>query len=91
MITVFLLTVATASLGAGTLLAVDVTTTAPQVAPAKPEKERLVCRTQERLGTRLGNKRVCNTKARWAEIESESGAAVRDAQRTMGSLPTNGT
>jgi hypothetical protein len=91
MITVFLLTLSTANFGAGTLIAIDSATTASQAAPAKPAKERLVCRTQERLGTRLGNKRVCNTKARWAEIESESGAAVRDAQRTMGSLPTNGT
>lgn len=57
----------------------------------KPVQERMVCRTQERLGTRLGGKRVCNTKARWDEIESESGAAVRDAQRTMSSMPTNGT
>jgi hypothetical protein len=71
------------------LLSVEAAATAPPT-PPKPVKERLICRTQERLGTRLGSKRVCNTKARWAEIETESGAAVRDAQRTMGSLPTNG-
>ena len=88
MFTAALLALSTAALGAATLIALDSTTTAPQ---AKPEKERLVCRSQERLGTRLGNKRVCNTKARWAEIEAESGAAVRDAQRNLGGLPTNGT
>lgn len=84
MVSLFLLTFAIAGLDSGTA-------SSPAAAPPKPVKERLVCRTQERVGTRLGGKRVCNTKARWSEIESESGAAVRDAQRNMSSMPTNGT
>lgn len=84
MVSIFLLTLAVASLDSGTAGSVA-------AVPPKPVKERLVCRTQERLGTRLGGKRVCNTKERWSEIESESGAAVRDAQRNMSSMPTNGT
>ena len=84
MIPSILLTLAVAGLDGGTA-------NAGASVAEKPAKERLVCRSQERLGTRLGAKRVCNTKARWAEIEAESGAAVRDAQRTMSSMPTNGT
>ncbi len=91
MITLFLMALSTAGLGASTLTAVDVTAPTAQQEPQKPAKPKLVCRTQERLGTRLGGKRVCNTKERWSEIESESGAAVRDAQRNMSSTPTNGT
>ena len=82
----FVLTLALASSAA-----TDSATADSSVKPTKPVQERLVCRSQERLGTRLGAKRVCNTKARWAEIEAESGAAVRDAQRSMSSMPTNGT
>ncbi len=85
MIGAALLTLSTAGIGAITLARAESAT------PAKPVKERMICRSQERLGTRLGAKRVCNTKARWAEIEAESGAAVRDAQRSMSSMPTNGT
>ena len=85
MIGAALLTLSTAGIGAITLARAESAT------PAKPVKERMTCRSQERLGTRLGAKRVCNTKARWAEIEAESGAAVRDAQRSMSSMPTNGT
>ena len=88
MITLFLMALSTANLSAATLTSIDATTPTAQQKPTKPK---LVCRTQERLGTRLGGKRVCNTKERWSEIESESGAAVRDAQRNMSSMPTNGT
>ena len=91
MIIATLLTLSTATIGAATLVAADATAPVTQAVPPKPVKERMVCRSQERLGTRLGAKRVCNTKARWAEIETESGAAVRDAQRSMSSMPTNGT
>ena len=91
MITLFLMALSTANLSAATLTSIDATTPTAQQEPQKPTKPKLVCRTQERLGTRLGGKRVCNTKERWSEIESESGAAVRDAQRNMSSMPTNGT
>ena len=55
-----------------------------------PKKERMICRTQEKMGSRLGGKRVCNTKTRWAEIERDSMSAVRDFQQQRGSNPTNG-
>ena len=55
-----------------------------------PKKERMICRTQEKMGSRLGGKRVCNTKSRWAEIERDSMSAVRDFQQQRGSSPTNG-
>jgi hypothetical protein len=84
MMSLLLLTLAVAGVDSGTAGGAT-------AAPKKPAKERLVCRTQERLGTRLGGKRVCNTKAEWAEIEAQSGAAVREFQRTASSLPTNGT
>ena len=60
-------------------------------APAEPpKKERMICRTQEKMGSRLGGKRVCNTKSRWAEIERDSMSAVRDFQQQRSSSPTNG-
>jgi len=65
-------------------------TAQPTSAPADPPKKaRLVCRTQENTGSRVLGKRICYTKERWAEIEAESMAAVRDFQRDRGSLPTN--
>lgn len=53
-------------------------------------KEKLICRTQDKIGSRLGGKRVCNTKARWAEIEADSVASVRGFQQERQSNPTNG-
>jgi hypothetical protein len=61
-----------------------------ETATPQPKKERLVCRSQERIGSRLGGKRICYTKARWAEIETDSMSAVRDFQQQRSSSPTNG-
>ena len=91
MINLFLMALSTVNLSATTTATAAVAMPTAQQQPVEPVKEKLVCRTQERIGSRVGGKRVCNTKARWAEIEAESGAAVRDAQRSMSSMPTNGT
>ena len=87
MINLFLMALSTVNLSAATAAA---TTPTAQQQPVEPVKEKLVCRTQERLGSRVGGKRVCNTKARWAEIEKDAGDTVREFQRTAASSPTNG-
>ena len=78
------------SLASSAVLAAGATAMTVPEPPEPPKKERVICRTQEKMGSRLGGKRVCNTKARWAEIERDSMSAVRDFQQQRGSNPTNG-
>ncbi len=40
--------------------------------PAKPRKERLVCREQPNLGTRLNARRICLTAAEWGRVARAS-------------------
>lgn len=44
----------------------DATATAPtdQPVPAKPKKERKICRDEEKAGSHIG-KRICKTAAEW--------------------------
>jgi Flp pilus assembly protein CpaB len=37
-------------------------------AQVKPRKERMVCKTQEEKGSRLGGKRICRTQAEWDDL-----------------------
>ena len=89
MISALLFSLATAQLA--TAAGASPAPATPQEQSQKPNKPQLVCRTQDRVGTRLGGKRICYTKERWTEIERDSVDALRDAQRDRGSLPTNGT
>jgi hypothetical protein len=40
----------------------------PKPINAKSRKDRLVCKTQEQKGSRLGGQRVCRTQAEWDDI-----------------------
>ena len=44
---------------------------APQPAKVTPKKDRLVCKTQEEKGSRLGGKRVCRPQAEWDQMAHE--------------------
>ena len=46
-------------------------------APAPPKKPKLICKTMETLGTRLGGHRECATAAEWSE---RSRRATQDLQ-----------
>ena len=64
--------------------------TAPAIAedqPAKPAKEKMVCRSEEATGS-IMRKRTCHTKAEWAVIDKENEAASKNAldRRNDGSL-----
>ena len=61
-----------------------------QAAQPKPAKPKLICQVQERIGTRLGGKRICYTKEKWAEMEADSRNAVATFQRERQGNPTNG-
>ena len=39
-----------------------------QPSQVKPRKERMVCKTQEVKGSRLGGKRICRTQAEWDDL-----------------------
>jgi hypothetical protein len=64
------------------------TSSPPAPAPAKPTasgkdpSQQVICRNQEEIGSRLGGKRVCMTKAQWAQQAQDSRDAVDTAQRT---------
>ena len=46
----------------------------------KDDPNRVICEKQEILGTRLASKRVCKTKAEWAEERRENRQAIDRAQ-----------
>lgn len=54
---------------------------------AKPVKEKMVCRAEEKTGS-IMRKRICHTKAEWDVIDKENEAASRSAldRRNDGSL-----
>jgi hypothetical protein len=71
-----------------TVLAAPATgqTTAPaqpqQAAPAaKGDPNRIICERQEEIGTRLGGKKVCKTKAQWDEERLQERQALDKFQQ----------
>ncbi|BEV02444.1 hypothetical protein [Novosphingobium olei] len=42
--------------------------------------DRVICRSIEQIGTRLGNKRVCATAAQWAAMRAEERAGLERIQ-----------
>lgn len=44
-------------------------------APAKPESKlnRVVCRTDDEIGTRVAKRKICMTVAQWREVGKQSG------------------
>lgn len=53
---------------------------------AKPEKDpdRVICRTQEEIGSRLRKKKVCMTAAQWREVNYQSGQVTERKSTQIG-------
>jgi invasion protein IalB len=56
-------------------------TAAPAAADAKKyDPDKVVCKTEEVSGTRLGSKRVCRTVREWEQIARDAQDATLDTQ-----------
>lgn len=60
------------------------TATDTAAAPAKPKKEKVVCKAETRTGSRTNFRQVCHTEAEWKAIHSENRKVVDKAQRERG-------
>lgn len=78
--------IAAAILATGPVSAVD----APQAQPSpQPENksDKIVCRTENEIGSMLKKKKICMTVAQWREVNFRSGSAV---DHNSGSVPRSG-
>jgi len=67
---------------AGVLLAGGPTYAADTNAPAaQPKKERLVCKTENEIGSRLRQRKTCRTKQEWAEFQQQQKLKTEEIQR----------
>jgi hypothetical protein len=65
-------------------------TEAPQPGTAvKPKKERMICRSEVQIGSRVRGKRICRTRAEWRDADLQNAESVREMQRTS-QAPPNG-
>jgi len=73
--------------------AIAQTAPAPQAASqaAKPENplDKMVCRYEETIGTRLGSHKVCATLREWKDQEDENRQSVEKIEQGQG-VPSNG-
>jgi hypothetical protein len=72
-----------------TVTAATATGETPAPVGAAAKKDRLICRSETVIGSRLRGKRICRTKAEWVESEKQNTDAVREMQRTT-RAPNNG-
>ncbi len=63
----------------------------PAAAPpaVKPE-DRIVCRSEDTLGSRLESHKICHTAGEWKEINSNAAHDIGDSQRMGGMNHTTG-
>ena len=63
----------------------------PAAAPtAKPQEEKKICRMVDATGSILGGKRVCRTKAEWAEISERARLQRESRANNNGALGMGG-
>ncbi|HWJ58867.1 MAG TPA: hypothetical protein VNR68_04400 [Sphingomicrobium sp.] len=55
----------------------------PAPAVKRLPSDKMVCRTQETVGSRLGSKRVCLTESEWKEQERLTREAVQRIQQNV--------
>lgn len=67
---------------------VQSSTPAAQPQPAGPNPNEVICQKQEVIGSRLSTKRVCKTRAEWADAKLEDRHAIEKIQ-TERSMPGN--
>lgn len=63
---------------------------APAPQNANPAKPKLICETEEDIGSRLGRKRVCHTAEQWQQIKAESRDAIEKYQQQATGTPVSG-
>jgi len=63
---------------------------APQVAPATPpaKKERMICRTMELTGTRMGSGRVCKRESEWRKDKEDAEHVLNGRRDLFDASPT---
>ncbi len=73
------------------LAAISPESAAPQqAAPGKPvstQAEPLICQKQEVVGSRLAARRVCKTRADWADMQLQDRQGVERVQNKVGKRP----
>jgi len=57
----------------------------PPADATAPKPERKICKTETRIGTLAGRKRVCHTAAEWQEIAARARQTYQDVQGAHGS------
>jgi len=62
-------------------------TAAPATQPPKagPNPNEVICQKQEVIGTRLGTKKVCKTRAEWADSRTQDRHELERVQTQKGS------
>jgi len=90
--------IAIAILAAGAAPALGQVSPPPPSAPAAPQLaaagqkvnplDKMVCRYEDTLGTRLGNHKVCATVREWKDQEDENRQELDRVQQTTG-VPTD--
>lgn len=68
---------------AGTAAAAAAKGTA-KAAPQKSDLDRVVCKEQDTIGTRLGAKKVCMTVAQWDEFNRDEQEQTQHIQQNLG-------
>ena len=63
--------------------------TTTQIATAPADDAKIVCKTINEAGSRLGGKRVCATKKDWRRMQEESAANAREYQDHQSKQPGN--
>ena len=65
------------------------TTPAPpqKTSPANPK---LICETEQEIGSRLGRKRVCHTAEEWQRLRMETRDAIEKYQQQATGTPVSG-
>lgn len=61
----------------------------PTVAQTSTFASKMICRTESEIGTRLGGKRICRTRAEWDAYRAEARRTTERAQ-TQGSACLRG-
>ena len=65
----------------------DGTQTASNTAARGKDPNRVICRTEEEIGSRVKKKRTCMTAAQWKDISAEAG---RNLEKNTAQLPKAG-
>ncbi len=66
---------------------------APQVQPvaasssSSPDTNKIVCKKEDTIGSRLGAKKVCLTTKEWADLAKQSREEVERIQQNAGTRP----